>query len=119
MAKSYSGDPARSSRDAVRFLARDHIDGAMQLQDAEIDWLLTGESNVYMAAAAACEMLAERGLSAKTVGDTSLSYSPTGYKELAATLRKRGASYAAPTWGLTSGREPEDRYFLQDQFNNS
>lgn len=99
MAKTYSGDPASSSRDLVRFLSRDCVTDRMTLTDEELDYLLTSEPNAYMAAAMACDLLAEHALSGKTVGDTSLSFSADGYTKLATKLRSRGRTYAVPTAG--------------------
>lgn len=64
---SYSGDPATSDLDAVRFLVGDTNSGAYFLNDAEIAFLLStsgnagnadGTPNVIMAAGAAAEAIA-------------------------------------------------------------
>ena len=59
MAWNYTGNPASSNMDAVRFLIHDTDPGDQKLQDEEINWLLTEEGqNVYRAAAMACMRLA-------------------------------------------------------------
>lgn len=63
---SYSGDPANSDLDAVRFLIGDTNPGAYILSDEEINWLLAlseandpnGKANVTQAAGAAAEAIA-------------------------------------------------------------
>lgn len=101
MGQTYSGNPESSDRDKVRFLARDTTSGAMTLNDEEVDWLLTQEANVFMAAAAAVELIANRhvGIASKSVGGLSLSYSQASASEYARTLRLRGRSYQVPTAG--------------------
>ena len=63
MAFTYSGDPAGSNRNAVRFLIGDTDTANAQnqlLADAEIDWVLTKRTDIYMAAADCCEAIAAK-----------------------------------------------------------
>ena len=53
---SYSGNPADSGRDQVRFLIGDTIEADMLHTNAELDWLLTQHSDVYRAAVEAMEV---------------------------------------------------------------
>lgn len=78
MAWTYTGDPAHSDRDRVRFLIGDTDTNDQLLNDAEIDWILTeaGDS-IYQAAHDACHTIASkfaRLATSKSVGDLSLSY---------------------------------------------
>ena len=60
MTWSYSGDPASSSKDKVRFLIGD-TDTAMQLvQDQEIGAILAMQSNAYRAAARVARAIAAK-----------------------------------------------------------
>lgn len=83
MSWSYSGNPASSTRDEVRFLIGDTDSTDQQMTDEEIDYLRTvhadlgaGVSN-YLAAASAALALASKyaKMSDKTVGSLSISYS--------------------------------------------
>lgn len=60
MTWSYSGDPASSSRDEVRFLTGDTDSTEPKLSDEEIYYLLTlwGDEDTYLVAAAAAEQMA-------------------------------------------------------------
>ena len=59
---TYSGDPSTSDKDAVRFYSGDTTDyGELSLFDAEIDYLLSANSdNVLATAIAVCERLANK-----------------------------------------------------------
>lgn len=61
MAWTYSGNPATSLRDQVRFLIGDTDPDDPLLQDEEIDWLLAqSNQNVLAAAAEACQAISAR-----------------------------------------------------------
>lgn len=83
MAWSYSGNPASSVRDEVRFLIGDTDENSQQLQDEEIDYIATNAPdtgalypNVAAAALAASALAARYAkLIDKTVGSLSISYS--------------------------------------------
>jgi hypothetical protein len=92
---TYSGDPAASARDAVRFWMQD-IDASLPLMsDAEVDFLLSRYqaeigSELYVAAVA-CEVLAAKMARQVSVSADGVSVS-TGdlfsrYNELAVSLR--------------------------------
>lgn len=59
MAWTYSS-ALSTNRDRVRFLIGDTDTNDQQLQDSEIDWVLTQEGNVYLAAAKSCQALAAK-----------------------------------------------------------
>jgi hypothetical protein len=97
MTWTYSGDPASSTRDAVRFLAGQASTGdGVVVSDEEIAYLVTEEGSAYRAAAAVCERLANgyAGLAqTRTVGRTSVTYAQRGqeYAARARDLRRRAA----------------------------
>lgn len=78
---TYSGDPADSDKDAVRFLMSDtggSSGTSFVISDHEINWLLSEEGdNVYAAAISGCESVAvkmvETSGGSKSVGDLSIS----------------------------------------------
>lgn len=104
MAKTYTlvfDDTAAGQRNVVRFLAQDNREGAMRLSDEEIDWLITQEENLYIAAATAAEHVAASfgPVSSKSVGSLSVSFGAPYYTALSKTLRARGLAYQSPTAG--------------------
>lgn len=114
MAWTYSGNPASSNRDAVRFLIGDTDTTDQQLQDAEIDWLLVENPNPNMAAAHACEALAAKY--ARQVSTTNLSLSVSAgdrqaqYLMLATKLRRQAQDGGATMFvGGTSIAEKLER----------
>jgi hypothetical protein len=93
---SYSGDPANSDRDQVRFLFGDTDTTDQLLTDAEVDFTVAEHpDNLFLAAAACADAVASRKtrLANKSVGDLSLTYSQVAqqFKTLAAQLRTRAA----------------------------
>lgn len=101
MTYEYSGDPSTSSKDAVRFLLHDTTWTATTeplLQDEEIEWLLTQNTNVYLAAANGAETISAQfrksATQSKSVGGLSISYSNRSdeYASLAALLRQQAGS---------------------------
>lgn len=100
---TYTGDPASSDRDAVRFLIGDTIETAAIFQDEEIDWLVLQNGNIYFAAALAADAAAAQfagaqsqgAVKTKTVGALSISYDDSAraseFRQLARDLRFRGA----------------------------
>ena len=60
MSWTYSGDPANSNTDAVRFLVGDTDCDDKQLLDEEINHLLTQHVDVGMSASKACERIAAK-----------------------------------------------------------
>jgi hypothetical protein len=106
MTWSYSGNPASSANDKVRFLCGDTDTTNQQISNEEIAFLLTEwNSDAYVAAAFACEAIAGKYQSkadmSRSVGDLSIStqYSSTakGFLERAATLRVSAMRFAPPS----------------------
>jgi len=78
MSWSYSGNPANSDNDAVRFLCGDVNTSNQQINNEEIAFLLSSwNNNTYLAAAFACDAIAgiyaSKADSSRTVGDLSIS----------------------------------------------
>lgn len=57
---TYSFDPNSSLKDTVRFLCQDTdmTTGIVRLADEEINWTLSQQSNVFLAAAECCQVIA-------------------------------------------------------------
>ena len=93
MAFTYSGDPASSDKDFVRFLTGDTLSRDPLLQDAEINALLAVTPDVRLASADACEAIAaifSRQADTSNLGQSrSRSSKSAQYLELAKRLRKR------------------------------
>jgi hypothetical protein len=113
---SYSGDPASSDKDAVRFLLGDTLSSDEQLQDAEINFLIDQQGgNVYLAASMGANMLASKyaRLVDKSVGDLRISYGSRqkAYLALSDALAAQaitsGAGLAAPYAGGISVSDKE------------
>lgn len=103
MAWTYSGDPATSDRDKVRFLIGDTDSTDQLLQDAEIAYVITeAGGSIYQAAHDAAYAVASkfsRMATSKSVGDLSLSYSDRAkaFFDLANELLELGARREPPT----------------------
>lgn len=100
-----------TSRGRVRFLLQDTTNTTARpalLADDEIDWVLTTEANLYMAAALCADALASRfrGTSSKSVGSLSLTYSSQAWEGIAKQLRMRGSLHQVISAG---GVTVEDR----------
>jgi len=98
---TYSGDPSDSEKNAVRFLLQDTNESRPLVQDEEIDWLITQNANLYLAAAALCDVLVAKtgAMRSKTIGEFRISYSSDFYKMLGASLRARGLTHQLPYAG--------------------
>jgi hypothetical protein len=108
MTWTYSGNPAASDRDMVRFLIGDTDTTDQLATDEEIAWAVNLASNNYEAAAEIA-----RGLAAKfarytstSIDGISMNYGEKAkqFSELAATLDKEGSAFitALPYAGGTS-----------------
>ena len=91
MTWSYSGNPASSNRDSVRFLIFDTDTNDQLLSNEEIDYVLTKETKVHMAAAMCAEALAAkfaRDIDRSVIGmSANPSRRPEFYLDLADRLR--------------------------------
>lgn len=108
---SYSGNPASSALDQVRFLVGDTDTTDQLLLDAEITSLITEYPNPYLAGAACCEQLAAKFSREvnKSIGHLSVSAGERAkaYLVLAKTLRKR--SRAKGLVPYIGGRSQSDK----------
>lgn len=134
---SYSGNPATSTTDAVRFEIQDTDPKAELLQDEEIDYALSQEGGSepsqgdILAAAARClEVLSRRFAAQADTEEGSLrtTYSKMAitYSQRAVDLRNRASGMNAPWTGGVSRSERRERQdnsdeiqptFRVDQFN--
>jgi hypothetical protein len=133
---SYSGNPASSNKDAVRFEIQDTESTAPLVQDAEVEYAIAQEGaatpaprDLLSAAARLCEIIARKfSAQADTViGSLEVTYSKqaAGYRAMAKDLRKRAQGSGLPFVGGQSIsakqalREEQDRVqpiFRRGQF---
>lgn len=114
---TYSGDPATSSRDAVRFLIQDTNESAPLVSDEEIAWELSQHNNnLYRAAAVLANTVAAtfaQAVQTKSVGSLSITYAARSeaYTSLARRLaaRVRSKSVIAPYAGGISISDKQTR----------
>ena len=102
MTFTYSGDPALSARDAVRFYSQDTDVNDPFLSDEEIDFLISSwehltDSPVYIAAVA-CDNIAAKFTREISYGADGVSVNAselqTKYQNLAASLREAYKAYS-------------------------
>ena len=95
MSWTYSGSPADSTLDRVRFLVgQTSTSDDVLLQDEEITWALSAASGVYNAAALCADSMQSRyalEADSMSVGQTQISFASRGgrYGQLAARLRQQ------------------------------
>ena len=87
-----------TNRGKVRFLLQDTTNTTTRpalLQDAEVDFALATEHNIYMAAALCADALAGRfrGLKSKSVGGLSLTWVAETWEAVASKWRARGGTH--------------------------
>ena len=103
MAYTYSGDPANSSRDWVRFKVGDTDMDDGQLQDEEIDALVTEKAHKALAAASCAEALSNKyALIAMRSNDQSCAEAAIGYQKLADRIRSEAAREGSAVPSLPS-----------------
>lgn len=85
----------------VRLLIQDINTSRQLFQDEEVDWQLTQEANVYMAAALLCDVLVMRagGIKSKKISEFAVQYDTKFYMSLAGELRARGMGHQVPYAG--------------------
>lgn len=95
MSFTYGADPINSTTDAIRLLCGDTDETEYYLEDSEVEYVASMQSNIWFAASMAAQAIA--GKLAKSVDRTVGKLSIKGtdlvaqYVGLAAQLRKRGA----------------------------
>jgi len=125
MSVTYSGDPAASSRDAVRFLLRDTSTANAEFQDAEIEWLVSQNPNPYRAAANGARAKAAEAsdsLASKTVGSLTLTYSEraTRWLDIAKTLdaqANKGLGSAIHPYSGGISKSDKEAIASEDDYN--
>lgn len=95
MAWTYSGDPSKTDKDAVRFLTGDTKKEDQLVLDEEIEWVLSIQPEKNLAAAAVADMIAARFSreADKKIGSLRVQASQRAdqYRQLADRLRAGGA----------------------------
>lgn len=108
---SYSGDPAASDKDAVRFIVGDVDDTDQLVSDEEINFALVEENDNLGAAALVCEHLSARFSreADKTISasgglntNSALSQRASAFAELGRRLRVQTAENVSPYLGGSS-----------------
>lgn len=77
MSWSYSGNPADSPKDSIRFLVQDTDENDQLVTDEEIEWIVEHEGNLYKSASKIAKTIAAKfsRLADQSIGDYSISYS--------------------------------------------
>lgn len=106
MTWTYSGNPAASNLDALRFTIGDTNSADQQMSDEEMLYLISAHGSVRAAAIAACDALVAKHATGgtgvdKTVGDLSISGSQraASFAALRDRLIRQSALAAAPMAG--------------------
>ena len=119
MAWTYSGDPANSTLDAIRFEIGDTNTNDQLLQDAEINYTYSEEGSVLAASARCCEVLARKFAreADQELGPIKekLSQRSDSYAKLAETLRRKATQ--APTDAILSS-DVADAIFNKGMMDN-
>ena len=100
MVFTWTGDPAASTIEAIRWYIDDIVSSDAKFQDAEINYAYDQEKSILGAAALLCEQLAanyagevSRSLGPMRIDLTSLAEK---YERKAVEYRKRAQAFAAP-----------------------
>jgi len=93
---TYTGNPADSDKDAVRFLIQDTVADDYFVEDEEITFALSEEPNIYRAAALVAERIAARfarrpGSYVRGRIEVRNSTIAEQFQKIAATLRAQGS----------------------------
>lgn len=113
---SYSGKPSHSSKDAVRFLVGDVDPQDKQLDDSEVEYLLSENGSTHVAAIEAANALAayySREIDEST-GKTTRSNSTRAqhYLDLAKRLTERRGARAIVPWA--GGQSVSDKILREN-----
>lgn len=134
MTWTYTGDPADSTKDEVRFLVGDTVQSDQQVQDEEISYAISAESSTLRAAVRVARAIAAHYARSveKQVGDLKIKAGDTykNYLEIVKSLEQEAAGSlpgAAPFAGGISHatkdttKEDSDRvepYFSRGMLDN-
>ena len=112
MSWNYSGDPASSDKDAVRFEVGDTDLTDQLLSDEEINFSIASEGNALSASARCCEALSRKFARKAdfTLGPQSVraSQRSKAYADLGKELRKKAAIYSQGAGMYVGGVDPND-----------
>lgn len=100
MAFTWTGDPANSNIEAIRWYIDDTASSNAKFQDAEITYAYNQEVSILGASALLCEQLAAKyaGEANRSLGPMSISLSNLSkqYENKAQMYRRRKIAYAKP-----------------------
>ena len=106
MAFTWTGNPAASTIEKIRWEIGDTVSTSPKFTDAEVQYAYDEEHSIYAAAARLCEQLATKYASDvdRSLGPlrVALSQKADFYTKRAKELRKHGAKYATPYVGGVS-----------------
>jgi hypothetical protein len=122
---SYSGNPANSDLDTVRFYVGDTNINRQLLQDEEVNFTISEYGNLRLAAAVCADAIAAKFSieSNQRVGDISKSLSDVAkaFRQLASDLRAQAGKRAAPSFPAASRDwkrdQRDDTDLVQPAFN--
>jgi len=124
MAFTWTGDPAASTIEKIRFEINDRDSTNPKFNDAEIEYAYAEEHSVLNAAARLCEQLQVRycDASSRSMGPLRVDMSKLSdlYAAKAKALRKRAMAYAEPyVGGISEAKKTifeEDSDLIQPAF---
>ena len=124
MAFTWTGNPAASTIEKIRFEINDKDSTNPKFQDAEIEYAYDEEHSIFGAAARLCEQLATRYSDAadRTMGPlrVNMTSRASAYMAKAEMLRKRMGKYAEPyVGGISEAKKAvfeEDSDLIQPTF---
>lgn len=106
---AWSYNISGGDKDKVRLLIGDTNSNRPLLDDEEIEFFLSQEMNIYMAAAKCCDsLIAQDGIiAAKKVGDLQIKYDHHIFLGIKLRLEARGMGYQVPYMGGISVGDKE------------
>ena len=124
MAFTWTGDPAASAVEKIRFEINDRDSTHPKFNDAEIEYIYDEEHSILNASARLCEQLQVRYCDAasRTMGPLRVDLANLAnlYAEKAKALRKRAMAYAEPyVGGISEAKKTifeEDSDLIQPAF---
>lgn len=103
MTWTYSGDPASSDEDAVRFLIGDTVSSEKLVEDEEITWTVSQWNDIYMAAAAVCDAISASYAVEGNVSADGMSFSGL---DVASSFAKRASQLRRMSGWQRQASEP-------------
>lgn len=103
MAFSYSADALADTTNHLRFLIQDTVDAGHFFEDAEIDFAVAQESNIYRAAANLCRQIAAKIVKQAGYDNERVDFNPENKAKVYLDLAKNYDAKADATDSSTSG----------------